>query len=140
MHVVDASVWVSRFVSGDEHYVVSRTWLTSVIEREDILASPVLLLPEVAGAIARRTNSAEWAVKAVSLLQELPNARIVSLDGALAEKATSLAAELHLRGADAVYLALAHQLNIPLISWDNEQLIRGGRLVAVLTPGQALRS
>lgn len=139
MHVVDASVWVSRFVPGDEHYVFSQNWLKSVIERDELLASPALILPEVAGAIARRTGSVDLGSRAVTLLQRLPDARMVSVDGELAQVAARLAGKLHLRGADAVYLALAYQLSIPMVTWDREQLARGGRVTTVLSPEQALK-
>jgi predicted nucleic acid-binding protein len=35
-----------------------------------------------------------------------------------------MAADLGLRGADAIYVALAHQLNVPFVTWDQEQLDR----------------
>src|SRR2546428_644334 len=51
--------------------------------------------------------------------------------------AARLAAKLSLRGADAVCVAAALDLGVPLVSWDTEQPERGRRLVRVHTPGEA---
>jgi predicted nucleic acid-binding protein len=46
-----------------------------------------------------------------------------------------LAAELRLRrGADATYVALALERGVPLITWDKEQIERGGLRIEVRTP------
>ena len=36
--------------------------------------------------------------------------------------------------ADAIYVAVAKQLNIPLISWDKEQLRKASSLLTTYTP------
>jgi predicted nucleic acid-binding protein len=41
---------------------------------------------------------------------------------------------LPLKGSDAVYVALAERMGIPLITWDNEQLARGAAVIDVRTP------
>jgi hypothetical protein len=46
-----------------------------------------------------------------------------------------MAADLQLRAGDASYVTLARQLNIPLVSWDREQLQKAGSLIATCTPG-----
>ncbi len=56
MYVVDASVWVSRLVPADVHHDLSRRWMTASAASGALLIGPALLLPEVAAAIARRTN------------------------------------------------------------------------------------
>ncbi len=139
VYVVDASVWVSRFVPGDEYHLLSRSWLATMLTRGDNVASPALLLPELAGAIARRTGFVDLATRAVELIQEHLTVRLIPIDALLAEEGARLAGKLRLRGADAVYVAVANQLGIPLITWDHEQLTKGGRVATVLTPGQALK-
>ena len=56
------------------------------------------------------------------------------LDDTLVWAAVEVAADLKLRTGDATYVAVAHQLNIPLVSWDKEQLQRAGSLVSTYTP------
>lgn len=47
---------------------------------------------------------------------------IISMDKALIHAAVSVASDLQMRAGDATYVAVAHQLQVPLISWDKEQL------------------
>jgi predicted nucleic acid-binding protein len=132
--VVDASVWVSRLVPQDVHHLVSRRWLERHVAGGGLLVAPVLLLAEVAGAISRRTREPRLANQAVESLLRVPDLRLVSVDPRLGREAARLAADLHLRGADAMYVALAHHLNVPLVTWDREQRDRAASLIMVHTP------
>jgi len=134
MIVLDASVWVSRLVPQDVHHAASRGWMERYLASGGVLAAPVLLLAEAAGAISRRTGRADLGHLAVELFLRLPGVRIVAVDRQLGRTAAQLAAELRLRGADAAYVALAQQLGIPLVTWDEEQRTRAGGAVAVYTP------
>ena len=134
MFVVDASVWLSRFVSTDTHHRLSRSWVGVQLEQGNLLVSPALLLAEVAGAVARRTGLVEVAARTTDLIQRLPQTRLVPVDANLGLSSARLAAELRLKGADAVYVALAQRLNVPLVTWDREQLERGQHAVATLMP------
>ena len=98
----------------------------------------MLVLAEVAGAVARRTGLSELGTRAVTLVRHLPDARLVPVDAELAQLGARVAAQLRLRGADALYVALARRLGAPLVTWDQEQLERGRQLVTVLNPQEAL--
>jgi len=134
MVVVDASVWVSRLVPQDARHEASKCWLEEFTAREGMIVAPVLLLLEVAGAISRRTGEPTLAHKAVCQLQRPGRLRIVPLDRRLALTAAHLAAELGLRGADATYVAVAQQLGIPLLTWDEDQKEKAGKAIQVLFP------
>lgn len=56
------------------------------------------------------------------------------MDASLVQLAIDAATDLQLRAGDAIYVALAHQLNIPLISWDKEQLQKASTLITTYTP------
>jgi predicted nucleic acid-binding protein len=49
-------------------------------------------------------------------------------------EATNLSADLGLRGAGAMYVALARQLGIQLVSFDNEQLTLPRGLIQTISP------
>ena len=125
MTVIDASVWVSRLVPQDVNHRASRLYLKQQAAQGQRLIAPVILLTEVAGAIARRTGSSQLARQAM---------HIVTIDHQLGQTATNLAAKLYLRGTDAIYVALAYRLGIDLVSWDKEQLERAGKLIQATTP------
>lgn len=126
--VVDASVWVSRLVVGDVAHTRVRSWLDHQRAGGNELLSPSLLLPEVAGAIARRT-SPELGLDALRVLEDLPGLRLVEMDAALIGSAGKLAAEWGLRGSDAVYVTVAKVLGLPLATLDRDQGDRAARLV-----------
>jgi predicted nucleic acid-binding protein len=119
--VIDASVWVSRLVQKDVFHPVVKAWMQARRDRGVVFLSPALLLPEVAGAISRRTGDPKLARQALDNLQNLPGLRLVQMDQPIVQGAARLAANLGLRGADSVYVAVAARLNLPLVTLDVEQ-------------------
>lgn len=132
--VADASVFVSVLLPEDSHHASSRSWLRRHLLEGTVLAAPIFLLTEVGGAIARRTGEPDLGHRAVAQLQRLPVLRIVPVDRRLGLLATELAVDLRLRGADAVYVAVAAELEIPLVSWDDEQRERAAARISVRRP------
>lgn len=134
MIVTDASVWVSHLIAQDARHSISREWLTRVVSDGIVIVAPGLLLAEVAGAIARRTKDPDLGHRAVAHLLSTPDLRLVDQDETLSLAAARLAADQRVRGADALYIAVANQLDIPLVSWDQEQIERAAELVQAVTP------
>lgn len=134
MVIVDASVWVSRLVPQDAFHAVSRDWLERYTLAGGEIVAPALLLSEVSGAVARRIDDARFALQAVEVILRLPVLRVVAVDERLARDAAALAANLRLRGADAIYVAVARRLDIPLVTLDIEQRDRAREVVVVRAP------
>jgi predicted nucleic acid-binding protein len=128
--VLDASVWVARLVTQDEFHQAVKEWMAFQRQEDGQFVSPSLLLAEVAGAISRRTN-ASFGRRALHQLNILPGLRIVDMNNALIHAAADLAANLGLRGADSVYVAVAMQLEIPLLTFDVEQKERASTAIEV---------
>lgn len=118
----------------DVHHAASRQWLQAHLVAGGRVVAPTLLLPEVAGAVTRRSGDPALGYRVVHDITRLAEVQFVGLDGQLGASAARLAAELRLRGADAVYVAIAHGLDIPLITWDREQLNRARTHIAARTP------
>lgn len=138
MWTIDTSVWVSASEPTQAHHAESRAMLHALRQRGASIVLPNLLLVELSGAIAR-LRSVTRAGQAVRIVRQLPAITFVALDDALAERARQLAATHRLRGADAVYAAVAQAWNTTLVSLDNEHLTRLPPVVSVLTPDAALR-
>jgi predicted nucleic acid-binding protein len=132
--VIDASVFVSALWAADIQHGVSKPWLQDHIDAGTQILVPWLVLSDVAGAVTRRTDDRELGYRASEFIQVIPTLELVDLDAGLALSSTELAIELRLRGADAVYVALAERMGMPLYSWDREQLVRGGQRVTTLSP------
>jgi predicted nucleic acid-binding protein len=134
MIVIDASVWVSFYLTGDAHHAITDAWFLSLEQRGDLLLAPTLLLAETAGAIGRRTGRTDLAQAVYRNMARLSTLRLVAIDRGLAIRASRLAANLRLRGAEACYVALAQALGLPLATWDFELQQRAGQVVSVLGP------
>lgn len=134
MTVVDASVLVSVLLPGDLRHAASRRWLRAYTAGPETLFAPSLLLVEVAGAMARITGDSARGQRAWTELMRMPGLRVVQIDRGLTLIAARLAANLRLRGADAVYVAVAYRLGVPLVTWDREQLDRAGAVIAAREP------
>ena len=132
--VIDASLWVSALVVHAIHHVRSREWLAAHVGADDRLAVPSLALVEVAGAIARRTGVEELGRQAAEAIRTVPGLDIVGLDAESAMEAARIAAAWRLRGADAVYVALARLLNVPLVTLDQEIEERAGGIIRIIRP------
>ena len=132
--VVDASVMVAVLYPQDPFHHVSRTWFDRHLHAGNHLAAPLLLMSEVVGVIRRETGDAVLARQTVHWLYALPELQRYPLDEALTQLAADVAVDLALRGADAVYVALAAQLQLPFITWDRQQRERGGQRIEAREP------
>jgi predicted nucleic acid-binding protein len=132
--VVDASVWISSLVAEERDHLVSQNWLREWTIAGHTVLVPALVLPEVGGAVSRRTMTPMLGEITVNSLVTNPSVTIIDVDLGLAAEAARIAANLPLRGADAVYVALAKQLRVPLITWDREQLSRTAQFIHCQPP------
>jgi predicted nucleic acid-binding protein len=133
--VVDASVWVSQFVPADAHHHAARRWLDAALAAGGWTpVVPAIALPEVAGAVARRTGRPGLGEQVLATLLAVPGLRVVALDVILGTEAARTAARLGLRAADAVYVTVARTLAAPLVTLDDEQAARAAGFVQVVRP------
>ena len=135
MIVVDASVWVSRVIADDVHHRATRPWLDRYLLESRAITCPLLLLAEVAGSVVRRTGRRQLAERAIDDIGALATLRLVPVGLELAMQAAQVAVDLHLRGADAVYVATAQRLSVPLVTWDPEQRDRSSVVIEAYEPG-----
>lgn len=138
MYTVDASVWVNGFDQRESGHETSRQLLELLRAQAVPIIEPMLVLAEVAGAISRTRQDPARAEAFAIVLGQLPNVTILPLDDTLGQQALALAAQHGLRGADAVYAAVAQQAGCTLISLDHEHLTRLAGLISVQTPEAAL--
>jgi predicted nucleic acid-binding protein len=138
MFTIDASVWVNADSPAEAEQPASRALLDALFGRGVMIFEPTLLPVELAGVIARVRGDAELAQAMSTALVALPSIQWVALDDALVETAVRLAATHRLRGADAVYAAVAQKYDCKLVSLDKEHLARLTSVVRTMTPSAAL--
>ncbi len=130
---VDANVFISAASVAEAQHQVSLSFFGRASVVSASLYCPTILLPEVAAGIARPTGDVGFANRTVSSISSLPNLVLVELDELRADLAADAAITCRLRGADAVYVAVAQEYGTTLITWDQELLTRGAAAVAVMT-------
>jgi predicted nucleic acid-binding protein len=138
MYTIDASVHISALNPTEAGSADSQAFLAQVQRQRVPLFCPTLLLVEVAAAIARVLGDAGRAVALAMELRGWPNQTLVSLDEPLADRAADLAAAARLRGADAVYAAVAQQYGTVLVTLDRQQLERLPPVVKTTRPADVL--
>ena len=135
---MDASVFVNAFNPHEEGHAESLQILAAIQERGDPVIVPTLLVPEIASAVARASDDPVGAMQYANAAAALSHVTLVPLTPALARQASELAATHRLRGADAVYLAVARRYGTTLVSRDEEQRARGSAVTICQTPEGAL--
>lgn len=131
---IDANLWLAAGDPAEPSEEVSSQFLLTVVASNETIESPLLLQVEIAGAAARKTRNAEDALRFVHEVSVVATHTWHVLDGALAASASALASRLFLRGADAVYVAVAALTGSTLITLDRELIRRSASVIPVLTP------
>src|SRR5579864_1469575 len=132
--VADASVWVSWLSPLESNYSSSNTWMERFNASRGQFVAPSFLQIEIAASISRKTGQITKALAAVEALNSIDTMQVLPLDASLVQTATDVAINLQMRAGDAIYVALARQMNIPLISWDKDQLSKASRFITTYTP------
>ena len=134
MPVVDASVFGALFKADEPGHESSRSWLLDAMTSDEPIVSPVILLAEVASALGRGLGEEELAREVVALLRTRRLIELFPVTEMLAARAAEIASEQKIRGCDAIYVALAQQLEMELVTLDGQQLERGAAVVTARTP------
>lgn len=118
----------------DVKHIRAQDWISQHLSNGGSLVSPLLLVVETASAIARVTQDLLAARHSISQLYSFPRIRLVPLDQLLIDDAADIAVGFGLRSADSFYVAVAKQLNVPLVTFDQEQLTRPASVIATISP------
>ncbi len=138
MLTLDASVFLRRASPNDPGYGVCSELLEIIKSRAIPLFEPLLVLPEVAGAISRVFRDPMRGRIYADLLRDLPNTTYVPIDTEFTREAEELAADYFLRGADATYAVVARRYGATLVSLDDEHHRNLSGILTVQTPAEAL--
>jgi predicted nucleic acid-binding protein len=134
MPIVDASVYVSLINSHEDQHATSWRWFEQAQSRNEKLAAPVILLPEVGAALSRGLGDTDLALRAMDQLRESNLIELVPVTQPLAEQAAAIAAVHQVRGCDAIYVAVAKSRDDTLVTLDRQQLERSAAVIDVRQP------
>lgn len=134
MFCIDASVIISAARGGEPHSDRSKAFLDDV--RRDQLKAflPEIAIVEVASGLFRATKDAAFSTAFVQSLRAIPNFSFVVMDSRLTDRAVEVIGQTGLRSADALYVALAFDYGLTLITLDREQRTKSRSLISVREP------
>lgn len=138
MYTIDANVFVDDANPQGRDSGTSHRFLEYVADNDLPIIVPVFVLTEVAGALGRQFRDPIRARIFSDLLRAIPTISFVTINDALATEAANIAADRALRGADAIYMAVARQYKCQLVTLDKEVLVRAAPIVTVRTPAEVL--
>ena len=122
MAVMDASVYIALINSHEVKHMTSWRWFESAQRKGERISAPVILIAEVAAALSRGVEDPQLAHRVIQQLKHTSVIELIPVTRPLAEHAADIAADHHIRGCDAIYVALADQLNESLVTLDRQQL------------------
>lgn len=138
VYTVDASVFINSVNPFEPDHQDSRGLLDRLRLDSVPIHVPTLLIPEVAGAVARAWQDNELAKNFAGSLAQVHGLVLVPLDRTVAERAAEVAARHRLRGSDAVYAAVALGFGAVLVTRDREQRERLAEVLPTRYPHEAL--
>jgi predicted nucleic acid-binding protein len=131
---VDANVWVSLFVRSDVFHPRCRLWIRAQLAGGVTLVIPSLAVAEVAGSVSRVRNSSHRGRRVARWLLESPAVDVITLHDALVHRAAQIAADYQIRGSDSIYVTVADEIGLPLVTLDQELQTRAAAIVNVIHP------
>jgi predicted nucleic acid-binding protein len=132
--VVDASVYVALISAREPDHASSWAWFAQAQALREPLVAPAILLAEVAAALSRGVGDPALARRVVEQLQRAQVIELTPVTATVAARAAAIAADHLILGCDAVYVAVAEQLDTELVTLDRQQLERGAAVVSTRIP------
>ncbi|MCK4285620.1 MAG: PIN domain-containing protein [Candidatus Lokiarchaeota archaeon] len=124
--VVDSNVFIASLIENDKFYEVSIDFIEKMNINELIFHISMIIPIEVSCAIARRIGAKEaneseeiihnWIKEKKIVVYELNEKRMT--------ESQNYGTKYKLKGMDAIIIQLALELNLPLITFDNEIIER----------------
>jgi len=140
MYTLDANIFVRDLDTREPQHAECHALLDELETQAFPIVVPVLVLAEVAGTVSRTRHDPMAGRLGADLFRGRGTLILIPLDNSLAQEAAELAADYALRGADAVYVAVARRHNCTLVSLDREQRERAAAIVTTRTPAEALQA
>jgi predicted nucleic acid-binding protein len=127
---VDSSVIISSLLNNEHRHAEAFKIWEEVLKGKCLAFLPFSILVEVVAAIRRRTGSNRLALEVKKELLNLESISFVILDEDSADQAAEIAAEIGIRGMDAIVVQVAKEFGSKLISFDNEMIARASKILS----------
>lgn len=138
MIVVDTSVWLAGLLPADIRFRETQPLMDLVRLGHSRLHVPAHFPAEVVGVLSRTGEPEQFISDSIAVIASGHLFTIHSISITLGLMAADIARHARIRGSDAVFLALAAALDLPLVSWDKQQRERGALFCRTMTPVEAM--
>ena len=138
MIVIDASVWLSAILPADVHYQYTVPWKHRVEVSGEPIAVPAHFPAEVAGVLSRTGSDHSFIADTLDQIGSERLFTIYPISAAFGRLCAEMASLAAVRGSDAIYLALAQFLDVPMLTWDKQQRERGAMFCRTMTPVEVM--
>jgi predicted nucleic acid-binding protein len=132
MIVVDASVIVSKYLENERFHLKARRFFQRLIKSKEIILLPEIAFPEIASAISRGTGNPQYALDFCRELRLFSNFIFIPIDESISDLSVEIASKYFLKGADAIYVAVAYRYDVPLATFDEEQKKKASKIIKVV--------
>jgi predicted nucleic acid-binding protein len=135
---IDANVYVSAVTPSESAHASCLELLRLVHQARRLIVTPILVRPEVAAALSQQGRRPADALAYAESILRGAYVTPAPLGSRLAESAARIAVEHRLRGADAVYAAVALRYDAVLVTNDRQLRDRGATIVTTRSSEEIL--
>ena len=128
---IDSSILVAALRKDEKQHEKCLALLGKIKNGEYVAIEPYSVLVEVVAAIRRRTGSKDISVKVKNYLLRIESLNFFDIDSVAAERATDIAADIGVRGMDAIVIQVAREQNTSLVSLDEEMIEKAKSVVNI---------
>ena len=125
---LDSSVIISPLLKNDPRHKEALAIWESVLFGKNFAIMPYSVLVEVVASIRRRTGAEKLALEVKHELLNIETVSFVVLDDKSAGEAAEFAARTGVRGMDALVIQVSKEFGTELISFDEEMILKSGKL------------
>jgi predicted nucleic acid-binding protein len=136
--IVDTSAWLAGVLATDVHFQETQPLMDRMRLGHIRLHVPAHFPAEVAGVLSRIGEPGQFIVEMIEIIGGDSLFTMHPISTRLGLLAADIARHARIRGSDAVFLALAAYLDLPLVSWDRQQRERGSVFCRTMTPVEAI--
>jgi predicted nucleic acid-binding protein len=141
MYVIDSSIFLSGFFDHEPYHKESQKCLRYFKENPSVsVFLPEFVIPEIGCVISRIIKKSKLGIEFAKSLRGFVNFKFIPVDRYIADLSLEIGSFLNLKGADAIFVAVAYNFNSTLISSDKEHLEKAKRLIKVIHPKDFLIS
>ncbi len=132
--VIDTNIFVSGLDPQDVFHSECYPIFEKLLSYEIEALCPAIVLVETTCVLRRRTNSEGIASALYRNLARMPAINWLDITLDVAERASMLGTKTGLKAVDVIILQVAEQYGIPLLTMDNEIIVKSPKGILIFKP------